>query len=76
MPAMNERMGVDLSKYTPATPVPSQQSIGIPSSDLQPGYNVFQRCPIPPVWQSSPDALRQFYTGAKVPQVRLFNTSV
>jgi hypothetical protein len=31
------------------------------------------RCPLPPIFQASPDSLRQFYQGGKVPQTRLLS---
>lgn len=33
------------------------------------------RCPIPPVWQASPDALRMFTNNGVIPQTRIFTPS-
>lgn len=72
MPALSEVTGQNLSNYAPvSTPTPTTPII--PIIDQQPGLNVYLRCPLPPVWQSSPDSLRQFYSNNKVPQTRLFN---
>lgn len=38
--------------------------------DLQPTFNPMIRCPLPPI-SSTPDSLRQFYTGGVVPQMRI-----
>jgi len=74
MPTLSERRGVDLKGYTPITapsnPVPS---LVTSSKNVEPGLNPYLRCPLPPIWQSSPDSLRQFYHNGVVPQVRLFN---
>jgi hypothetical protein len=73
MPTLSESLGTDTSGYTPAeTTSPGASS---PSTNLQPGYSPYIRCPIPPIWQSSPDSLRFFYSGGSVPQTRLFNPS-
>lgn len=72
MPMLAERTGVDLSGYEPAEkPTPIAGSG--PSQNLEPGLNIFLRCPMPPVWQTTSDSLRQFYQNGIVPQTRLFN---
>ena len=43
------------------------------SQSSEPTLNPFLRCPLPPVWQTTPDSLRQFFQGFRVPQTRLFN---
>ena len=72
MPTIAERTGVDLSGYTPVAPVQSNLASSI-SQSSEPTLNAFLRCPLPPVWQTTPDSLRQFYQGGRVPQTRLFN---
>lgn len=74
MPALVETIGVDLSNYVQAArgPVTPQAP---PSSNLEPGYNVYLRCPLPPIWSATPDSLRQFYQNSVVPQTRLFSPS-
>lgn len=77
MPSLSDSLNPDLSGYTPADspgPVIPARPGGTPSSDLQAILSPFQRCPLPPFWQSSPDALRQFYRGSSTPQTRIFNT--
>ena len=76
MADLASRTGVDLEGYTPVAPVsgsPTPAQGTSSPNNTQPGLNPFLRCPIPPVWQSSPDALRQFYNNQVVPQTRLFN---
>ena len=75
MPALAERTTsqVDMSGYVPVDKLSAAPAQGIPSSNLEPGYNVYIRCPLPPVWTSSPDSLRQYYRNNLVPQTRLFN---
>jgi hypothetical protein len=76
MPDLASRTGVDLDGYTPIAPVSGSpvpaQGTSSPNT-VEPGLNPFLRCPIPPIWQSSPDSLRQFYQNNVVPQTRLFN---
>jgi hypothetical protein len=72
LPALRETIGQDLSNYVPVDR-PTSIPPAPPSKDLQPGYNPYIRCPLPPIWQTTPDSLRQFYQNNLVPQVRLFN---
>ena len=71
---LSESIGADVSNYreVEANVVPN---VGNPATTLEPGFNVFLRCPLPPVWQASPDSLRTFYQNGKVPQTRIFNPS-
>jgi hypothetical protein len=72
MPALSDVTGLDMSKYEHVdAPIRTPQASS-PSSDLEPGYNVFLRCPLPPIWSAQSDSLRQFYRASLVPQVRLF----
>lgn len=74
MPSLQQMTNLDLSGYSPTEP--TQHVTGsLPSSNLEPGHNRFLRCPIPPVWTTTPDTLRQFYKNDVVPQFRLFNPS-
>lgn len=77
MPTLSEASNVDLSGYSPIqagtaavpqryTPPASQ------TNDMQPGYNSAIRCPLPPIFQATPDSLRQFYSSS-VPQTRLLS---
>ena len=74
MPSLRDATNVDLDQagYAPVAS-PAGAAGAPPSVDQQPGFNPFMRCPLPPIWQASPDSLRQFYTNAIVPQTRIFN---
>jgi hypothetical protein len=67
---------VDLSGYAPVETTPPASTGAVPSTNQEPGLNVFLRCPLPPIWNTPPDSLRQFYQNGLVPQVRLFNPPV
>jgi len=56
---------------SPAPPTPSPTFDGQQAGGLEPGRNTMIRCPLPPLWQASPDSLRQFYVKGQVPQRRL-----
>lgn len=75
MPSISDATQADLSSYTPVEPVaqPDFPRAPIPSTNLDPGYSPFIRCPLPPIWAATPDSLRQFYRNTNVPQNRLFN---
>lgn len=60
------------SEITTAKPFVPAERLPAPSGDQQPFYNAMIRCPLPPV-SVTPDSLRQFFTGGKVPQVRLLS---
>ena len=64
---------LDLSGYSPAMPQPPTP-VSVNES-LEPVRSQFIRCPLPALWQPSPDALRAMYMGSKIPQFRLFNPS-
>jgi hypothetical protein len=74
MPSLIDRTtsNLDMSNYEPMDKPVTIAGTG-PSSNLEPGLNIFLRCPMPPVWQTTPDSLRQFYQNSLVPQIRLFN---
>lgn len=71
MPTINEATGVDMSGYTPASS--SGLPASSPSNEMQPGFNTMIRCPLPPIFQATPDSLRQFYIDGKVPQNRILS---
>ena len=78
MPPLATRTGADLSGYSQVAPTPTAVSYVAPvavssQQNQQPGLNSYLRCPIPPVWNATPDSLRQFYQNSVVPQTRLFN---
>lgn len=74
MPALADRGTnvVDMSGYQTVDPPSTGTSGGIAPPSLEPAINVFLRCPLPQVWDSQSDTLRQFYQGSLVPQVRVF----
>lgn len=61
----------NLAGYVPVTASP-QASLP-PVQGLEPTLNTMIRCPLPPIFQSNPDSLRQYYQGGKVPQNRLLS---
>lgn len=71
MPSLQDSVGQDLSGYVPVKASP-QASLP-PTQGLEPTINTMIRCPLPPIFQASPDSLRQFYQGGKVPQTRLLS---
>lgn len=71
MPSLQDTVGQDLSGYVPVKASP-QASLP-PTQGLEPTINTMIRCPLPPIFQASPDSLRQFYQGGKVPQTRLLS---
>ena len=73
MPALSQVTGLDMSNYEPVTNTTQTTHVSSPSANLEPGYNVFLRCPLPPIWRAQSDSLRQFYQAGVVPQVRLFS---
>jgi len=64
---------LDLTGYQPAPPSnpAPPAATGQQTGGLEPGRNTMIRCPLPPLWQASPDSLRQFYIQGQVPQRRL-----
>jgi len=73
MATINDAVNADLSGYTEMAQ-PSTIASN-PSSGQQPGFNPMLRSPIPPIWQTTSDSLRQFYNGNVVPQRRLLTPS-
>ncbi len=75
MPSVSSRGTniVDMSGYEPVVGKPALPSPPYSEKNLEPGYNVYLRCPLPPIWTTPPDSLRQYFLNGVVPQVRLFN---
>ena len=65
----------NMTGYEPLPQTAQSQLNPAPTVITEPGFNVFIRCPIPPIYRATSDSLRQFYIGAKVPQIRLFSPS-
>lgn len=78
MPSVQDAVSADVSGYVPVDKdmSPKGPSVPAPSQNLQPGFSVYQRCPLPPIWTTPPDSLRQFYRNSSVPQRRLFTPSL
>jgi hypothetical protein len=74
MPLLRESMlsNLDMSGYQEIE-TPVKANAPTPNANLEPGLNAYLRCPLPPVWTTPPDSLRQFYQKDVVPQWRLFN---
>ena len=72
MPSLAESLGQDMSNYVPVESSVKTPTASAPSVNLEPGLNVFLRCPLPPVWTANPDSQRQFYQSSSVPQFRMF----
>lgn len=65
------RQRLDPEKWMPAErPTPP----GAGPQSLEPVFNQFLRCPLPPV-AVTPDSLRQYYRGSLIPQNRLMTPS-
>jgi hypothetical protein len=80
MPALSEIASPsslrDASRIA-ATALPIANSpVAAPPVSTQPGLNPVLRCPIPPIWQTTPDSLRQFYNTGGVPQMRMFTPPI
>lgn len=70
MPRLSDAIGQDLSAYTEVEKSSPQAALP-PSQGQEPVLNSMIRCPLPPIYQVSPDNLRQFYQGGQVPQTRI-----
>lgn len=70
MPTVSEATQADLSAYVPSASLPYNNGASPISGDMQPGRSSVMRCPMPPIWSASPDALRQFYLKGTTPQIR------
>lgn len=77
MPSLKQTRlsSLNLEGYTPVVPAapPPQTPQPTPSTNQEPSRNAVLRCTLPPLWQASPDSLRQFYLNGKVPQFRLMS---
>lgn len=71
MPSLKDATSTSTAGYIPVTASP-QASLP-PAIGLEPTLNTMIRCPLPPIFQASPDSLRQFYQGGKIPQTRLLS---
>lgn len=74
MPSTNDTLlrNLNLEGYKPVDAPPVSPKAP-PPVHSEPGRNTMIRCPLPPLWEASPDSLRQFYVNDKVPQIRLLS---
>jgi hypothetical protein len=70
MPRLGDTFDANLENYKLA-PIISTPSIVAETATTQQTRNVYVRCPLPQIWQSNTDSLRQTFT-TMVPQRRLF----
>lgn len=73
MPNPNQRMTTDLSEVAPLLP---SQAGPMPSLDETANSHAMTRCPLPPIFSSNPDSLRQFDAKGQVPQHRILSPSL
>lgn len=75
MPDLNDRLmstaGADIT-----SPVMTTNAQFPPTTSMEPIGTGFTRCPMPPIWQSNPDSLRQFYRSGMVPQIRIYSQAL
>jgi hypothetical protein len=74
MPTLNEALSASTEGYVQVKSQmqPNQPAV-TPSNEMQPGYNTMIRCPLPPIFQATPDSLNQYYLNSKVPQTRFLS---
>jgi hypothetical protein len=70
MPSLNEALSTNLENFRPSEPSRSP-SISLSASPSTPIRNPFLRCPLPQIWATNTDSLRQTFI-TMVPQRRLF----
>src|SRR5271166_4233176 len=72
MPSLNDSINTTLTGYQPiqsgTNPLAATNE-----TNLQPGLSGFSRGSLPVLSNSSPDSLRTFYIGSKLPQNRIYN---
>lgn len=71
LPSLSDTL-MDLNNPPEGTHItaPDPKPAEPPSQLLQ--NDTFMRCPLPPIWTSNPDSIRQFYVGGRVPQTRIY----
>ena len=74
MPTLNDSINIPLTGYQPVQSGTNPLA-ATNETDLQPGLSGFSRGPLPVVSNSSPDSLRTFYVGSKLPQNRVYNVT-
>jgi hypothetical protein len=71
MPTLSDALKTDLSNFNPVESE-SRINAAVPNADSQPIRGTMMRCPLPPLFQPSPDSLRSYYLKGQVPQFRIF----
>lgn len=71
MPDLSERQ-IAVGDHNVVAPVQSVQAMHPPTTSMEPTGTGFTRSPIPPIWTSNPDSIRQFYRSGMVPQLRIW----
>jgi hypothetical protein len=74
MPSLSDSL-VDANSYNPVESV-SRINAAAPNADSQPNRGTMMRCPLPPLFQPSPDNLRAYYQKGTIPQFRIFTPPV
>lgn len=75
MPDISERQ-VAVGDHNVVAPVQTPTAHFPPTTPMEPTGSGFTRCPMPPIWSSNPDSLRQFYRSGMVPQIRIYSQSI
>ena len=70
MPSLSDSL-VSTAEAQPVESV-SRINAAAPNADSQPIRGTMMRCPLPPLFQPSPDSLRSYYRNGVVPQFRIF----
>jgi hypothetical protein len=70
MPSLSDSL-VSTAEAQPVESV-SRINAAVPNADSQPIRGTMMRCPLPPLFQPSPDSLRSYYLKGQVPQFRIF----
>lgn len=72
MPSLSDTLINQIPEgLSPVVSKPPEQQATQPSV-----LNTFMRCPLPPIFASNPDSVRQFYVDGRVPQIRIYAQSL
>jgi hypothetical protein len=73
MPLISERKGAaGMEPATPTQPIQAPIAHFTPAVPMELGANGFTRCPLPPIYTTNVDNIKNFYKGGKVPQIRIY----
>lgn len=77
MPSLSDTLRSDApAGYSPVSALDTPVLRPSPIVQLTPLANGLIRCPIPPIYQTNPDSVRQFDLGGKLPQIRIYAKSL